>query len=567
MAIGWAGCQCGPTSQQDGGTSGGAVGGGAMGGGSTGGGGGVSGGGTGGGMLSCTVTPGNLPLTSLCDALSVGARGMQKSTMTTCGEPIRDSDVAHFAGIPSTVCGADGGFFSSSIEKLAMKIDAGVMAYDPVAAHACQALGRMNGGRPGLACPNDPCSQVFRGLVGAGGACEDSEDCAGAMFCQPTGELSCSGRCVARLGAGTSCDPDRDLCERGNPCLAVDGGFRCKVRQGVGGRCADAKDCEPGLGCAFGACAVRQAAGAACTDTTTHGDCLPDLGCVRQGTTTTCQPRANLGASCSEGGAGAPPCVATECVECVGGRCIAAGIEGAPCALASDCREAYFCGDGGTCVFRARSTEPCQRRSDPRGSCLYPDEFCSSPTAGAVGTCRPSPRTGEACGTTPELSPSCVDEADFCRITSGQRGTCAKRPIPPEACGFDAGLSTICREGKCVGGSCVAPTAPGTPCLPRDANCRNDSFCDDSSPTAPVCALKRASGSPCTDSVQCVGELCDRTTQRCSVACSSTFDKEGASCASGCPNGLRDAAQLLLFSMVLGPFARRRRSDEENEAP
>lgn len=562
----FASCQCGSPSSPDGGTAGGVAStGGGTNGGTSGGatGGGTSGGGSvGGGTVSCTVSPGTLPLEDVCAALLVGARGLQKSTQTSCGEPIQDADLPFLAQLDVGTCAPDGGFFANALERLAQKLDAGRMAYDPVSAHACQALGRLNGGRPGLTCPNNPCEQVFRGLVPLGGACDDSEDCTGELFCRPTGETSCVGRCAARLSPGAACNPDRDLCERGSPCRAADGGFRCLVRAGVGGRCADEKDCQPNLGCANGSCATRQPVGSACLDTSGHADCLPELGCVRVGSARTCQPRAQLGGSCDRAGNGAPPCVTSECVECNGGRCIAAGITGAPCTGPTDCRGSFFCGDAGTCVFRARRGEPCQvlAAANPQGSCLYPADFCSVMTPGSAGTCQPKPNTGEPCGAGPGLSSQCQQADDFCRVPSGASGACANKPVAPEACGRDAGLSPTCREGKCLAGACVAPTAPGTPCTVNDANCRGDAFCDDTVSSAPVCALKRAAGAACTTSEQCADGLCDRTTNRCSVACSTTFDNEGASCAVGCPNGLRDGATLLLFSMVLTPLGRRRRS-------
>ncbi|MDP3236783.1 MAG: hypothetical protein Q8N26_28575 [Myxococcales bacterium] len=567
-------CQCGPMPVPDAGVAGGmggasvaggtavaggSVGGGAMGGGT--GGGAVTGGGsTGGGSGSCTVPANVTPIAidSLCDALQAGLQQNRFSDLTQCGEPIEARDVPFLLGVNAGSCGPDGGLFPASIARLAVKIDAGLMAYDALQAGACRALGRSIGPAEAARCQGSPCERVFVGLVGPGGTCEDSEDCSGSLFCQPTGASSCAGRCVERLASGAECNPDRDLCNRGSPCKAVDGGFRCLVRGPVGAPCAETKDCEAGLGCAQRVCVMRQATGGACT---ANDSCQNGLGCVFTGASGVCQPRAAMGAACDPAGAGAPPCLESECVKCVGARCIAAGVQSAPCAESRDCRDSFFCGDAGTCLFRARRGGACQTAlSGERGSCLYPDDFCRVLSSGSPGVCTQRPSVGEPCGVAAGLTTRCAGSNTYCRYTPGSPGVCAANPQPNEACGSAPGQTTSCATGRCQfdAGVCEAPTGPGTPCSPNASNCRFELYCDSSVAPA-TCTAKRASGQPCSDNDQCTDGLCDRTTRQCSIPCSTTFDNEGASCRAGCPNGLRDGSGLLLFAMVLGQRSRRRR--------
>ncbi len=562
-------CQCGPQPGPDAGVAGGggggrgAAGGTATGGGSgagaaaggaaTGGGGGAA---AGGGSASCTIpaNAGTIPLESVCDALLLGFERSRFVELTQCGEPIQARDMPFLIGVTTGDCSADGGQLPVPLARLAVKIDAGLMTYDAAAAGACRALGRSLGPTDAARCQGSPCERVFLGRVQAGGVCEDSEDCIGSLFCQPTGAATCAGRCVARLTSGAACNPDRDLCDRGSPCKAVDGGFRCLVRGAVGAPCAATKDCEAGLGCAQRQCVTRQGTGGACTS---NEGCQSDLGCVLTGATGVCQPRAALGALCSSRGTGAPPCIVSECIDCVGGRCIAAGIQNAPCATSNDCRNSYFCGDAGTCLFRGRRGEPCQGPTRGQlGSCLYTADFCRVLVAGTAGVCTQLPAVGEPCGTTPGLTTSCTGNT-YCRYTPGAPGVCAASPRPTEPCGTAEGMSDYCSTGRCNldAGVCEAPTGPGTPCNPSSSNCRDDLFCDGAL-AQPVCTAKKASGQPCSADDQCTEFLCDRTTRRCSIPCSTTFDKEGASCG-GCPNGLRDGSGLLLFAMVLSRPKRR----------
>ena len=566
-------CQCGPQPVPDAGVAGG-IGGGAVGGGSVGGGsavgggaigGGVAGGSVGGGSGSCTVpaNAGSLPLENVCEALLLGLERNQFAQLTRCGEPVEARDVPFLNSVTAGDCRADGGFLPASLARLAVKIDAGLMAYDAVQAGACRALGRSLGPAEAGKCQSSPCERVFVGQVGVGGACEDSEDCSGSLFCQPAGASTCAGRCVARLASGAECNPDRDLCNRGSPCKAVDGGFRCLVRGPVGAACSETKDCEAGLGCAQRVCVTRQGMGGACT---ANDGCQTGLGCVFSGASGSCQSRAVMGAACDPSGVGAPPCVESECVKCVGARCIAAGVQNAPCQQSNDCRDSFFCGDAGTCLFRARRGAQCQTNPGDRGSCLYSADFCRVVTSGTPGVCTARPAVGEACGLIPGFTTLCTGNDTYCRFTGGAAGVCAAPPLPTEACGTAPGSSPSCATGRCNldAGICEAPTGAGTPCTPRNSNCRADLFCD-ATLAQPACTSKKTSGQTCSSDEHCTDGLCDRTTRRCSIPCSTSFDNEGASCRAGCPNGLRDGSGLLLFAMVLGQRGARRRVTRRRE--
>jgi hypothetical protein len=295
-----------------------------------------------------------------------------------------------------------------------------------------------------------------------------------------------------------------------------------------------------------------------------HEDCQPALGCVEQAGARTCRPRAQLGGACATDGRGAAPCVDSPCVKCVGGQCVAAGVQDSACQRDVDCRASFYCGSAGTCLFRVRRGETCQltASADSRGNCLYPSDFCRI-TSGTTGVCTERPALGAPCGPGPGLTTNCAGNDTYCQFAPGDAGVCSLPPQANEACGTRPGLSRDCRTGFCDldAGVCAAPLLTGLPCNPQSNTCATDLYCQ-RPPLPQVCSAKKATGQACSFDEQCGESLCDRVTRRCSLACSTTFDKEGASCQSGCPNGLRDGWIFLFFAMTVGPMSRRRRTEE-----
>lgn len=587
-------CDCGARSGDDagmaggsaggagGGSGGGSAGGTSNGGGSSSGGGGATGGSGGGFVIGapgprCTgpfdagVLPtGVLPWSELCAALANAAVNYDRVSAVTCNEPLTEADFGHLSPMlgssnPAADC-ADGGVYALLLAQMGNSIDAGRMAYDGSKAFTCRALGRATNycGALGDSAAATACTEVFVGLVQQGGACTESEECAGSLFCQPAGLNNCAGTCVPRLGEGQNCNPSRELCARGLSCKnPLDAGFRCQSRSDAGVGCGSDSDCQPTLRCSQQLCVRPGGEGAPCVDIDEHKDCASDLGCVQNGQSAICQKRAALGQPCSAQGQGVPPCIDSSCVECSldAGVCVVSGMQGWECHGDSDCRGAFFCARpsmfaDGVCVLRARRGETCTPGSSPgtKGSCLYDDDFCQA-NGSAMGVCTALPTLGQPCGTGSNLAATCQGDAVYCRHDAGSPGNCTSDPGLGEPCGSSSNQGS-CRQGFCkadAGNTCQPLLGLNEPCSPNASNCGAGSYCD---PTQRLCLAQLATEAPCTIDEQCLAGLCDPIAHQCTSQCSTNFDNEGASCRAGCPNGLRDLSTLLLFALVLLPRRR-----------
>jgi hypothetical protein len=123
----------------------------------------------------------------------------------------------------------------------------------------------------------DPCTQMFHGLVAAGGACFFSDECADGGTCTMS----------------TTCDPSAACCL--GMCTAA------PARVAIGQPCVDTSGCVEGAYCStttMMCTLIAPAAGAACSS---YDGCAPPLQCgydLTTGKYTTCFRPAARGATC-----------------------------------------------------------------------------------------------------------------------------------------------------------------------------------------------------------------------------------------------------------------------------
>lgn len=351
--------------------------------------------------------------------------------------------------------------------RAASGVEAGRIAFDPEAAAACLAAVRDGGCVAGV----NPrrCTEVFRGLVPAGGACFWSE---GDAFL--AGTRGCAeGFCGFE---------DRT-------CPSV-----CRPWPAVGEPCEPA--CGPEAYCDFEAdrCARRPVIGESCSPTET----------------------------CAEGSrcAGEPPSCR---------RVVETPDE--PCGADDVCPAGTFCVEG-NCRVEVPLGDPCNlRRNCPRGAICAPGVMdgpavCRSPPAvgdpcfsglpcaeGAVcaidafpnGTCASLPGEDEPC-----IDGSC-GEGLYCAFATEGGDLCRARGAAGDDClNVGAPFDGACRDGLfCANaGECVEPGGEGDPCSSFSTeSCRDGFWCDRASGTCT--AAQGGDGDPCNPlaAESCAGDL------------------------------------------------------------
>ena len=305
----------------------------------------------------------------------------------------------------------------------------------------------------------------------------------GGMFACDAGLVCDDGTCRALLAEGASgCDADLDCAP---PLRCIEGS--CSPLRARDAACTDSSQCERGLICDAGACAIRESttcsesenpcgslercaafpvcvaqggAGASCAD---NADCAAELYCADE--TRTCQARPGLdqacgnGVSCAAGlgcdldGAGlcralpgmGQPCLFGEfgpflCAEglaCSDGTCGPLPTEGQPCAGSDTCAPGLGCAfgpDGSTCITPRGVGEPCENRQACRAELHCGDE----------GTCVADVAIGEPC------RPGYDDCATACLPDDAGTFRCRALLADGERCAFDddcgASLTCLARE-------------------------------------------------------------------------------------------------------------------------
>ena len=611
------------------------------------GGGSGSDGGTDGGNSGQDAGPSTLSVDQFCQAAGLGYRNSTKAETKICGLAIQDSDWAHIeynepnfgmaVAFPEAWAGSDcseDGGLKSQMAKYAAAASAGRMTYDGQKALECQAFGRDGGAATDIFGKlQGPCAQVWVAKAAVGAACEAHYECVAGNFCK-RGATSCAGTCQPLKGENQACS-DREPCKSDFVCDTsnADGGAGvCTALMGLGDAC-DSKngpDCKPGFIC-FGeagseTCVAPAKLGTACTriagvgSNCGEGTCVANIA-VDAGVTQgmgVCKAVATANQPCGDGTNGKPRCDACTTCETVDGGatvCRPWGMEGADCSADSDCFDGrfFFCNlETSKCKGRPRSGQTCYRFDDgqgsvsPQGTCMYVDDFCSVIGAGDVGspgTCKNNPKLGEACGSTSDLTDTCVGDT-YCSVTDGGTGgTCTTKPATGQRCssskpGYtDCALSTdFCDTRTDAGapgnsiGLCHATFALGTPCS-SSGQCTGSASCpqstdggvsvctdllDNGQPctaasacksgycpkpadaaAARVCAAQTANGQACKADGECESGTCDVMTKVCVAECTEVLSN-----ASGCMNyDLTSMTSYVTFSLLLGlmVFPRRRR--------
>ena len=304
---------------------------------------------------------------------------------TACATLLND-DVAAYArcnSVPNAVAASVLFALSFSVEEycaaLETAITAGKVIYDAGALAQCEtdiAAASCNA-------TSDPasCAMVFSGKAMAGGACNNSVECADGNDCDTSmacpgvcvappavggdcSQLSCaagllcvydfstasfSATCMAALASGAACDPQVSACGAGLHC---DPSTRTCLPLKTSGSCTSTSDCVPGDACGGApigkATTCRPAALEGATCTPGNGDCALGLSC-------------NLGSCAAWPGIdGVCGFINNEVVLCTAGFCagdLSAGTPGvctATLALGAACDDskATFgreCGAGATC--------------------------------------------------------------------------------------------------------------------------------------------------------------------------------------------------------------------------
>jgi hypothetical protein len=287
---------------------------------------------------------------------------------------LRNATIAQLArcnGVSAAVAGytyysGSGAYYCGQI---AAAVAAGKVTYDASGVAACTA------GLAAQTCedPTTPasCTNLLLGTVPAGGACNDSIECAGVDVCtgstcpgmcgpgvasggdcssQPCANaLSCvyntttnAQTCQALLSSGAPCDPNADACTYG---LYCDAGTSHCLPVKTSGACTG-NGCAAGYVCSStGQCQMAKAEGASCT--AGQGECALGLYCTGGTCAQWPQPGGTCGnlqsgeyAGCQTG------CCAYPADSGATGTCVAPGSTGASCNNAAACP---ICGDGTSC--------------------------------------------------------------------------------------------------------------------------------------------------------------------------------------------------------------------------
>ena len=248
----------------------------------------------------------------------------------------------------------------------------------------------------------DYCIQGYcQPLQGAGGYCGADQDCTAGLVCA-------YGICSTSTG-GYACSHDND-CIRPNYCILG----ACRPLGIQGETCQYNYDCEAGLICSGGVCAMS-AAGSLCK---TDNDCNAPNFCILG----SCRPLSDAGGACGLN----QDCFAG--MVCTNGKCAVSGL-GTPCSADADCNEPDYCivgycrplsGQGGVC--------------NQNGDCVS-GLICS-------GTVCVQSVTGTPCSVDADCSSPDYCIVGYCRPLSGQGGVCAADQ--------DCLSPLICQNGMCV---------------------------------------------------------------------------------------------------------------------
>lgn len=374
----------------------------------------------------------------------------------------------------------------------------------------CDGLIRANRCVDGASCASGTC--VPRGVMNAGCRRE-------APRCDPG--LACSvasapdGRCVPAVVPGALCPTFGAPCEGGH-CVISEGQLRC-VRDGVtGGACrTTGAPCEEGLGCLNGSCVRRVAAGAPCGPPVVPSGMCPEgeacsttfpQRCVPSGAAESpCRaerPHCNVGficrrdpmfpssGSCIAQGEAPSRCRPGESSSCPAGavcagpvdapRCVWPGAAGGLCDLHERCDDGLVCVPQGInsrseCVTPGAPGELC-RLLQAGSSCAAPADCLE---VDGRQQCVAEGSSGGPCrgGATP-CEPG---------LRCNHQRRCAP-PVEASSTCDPEGARDACPDGhRCVGGSCVAPGAPGGFCRVTAPSCARGLRCDRDRAASAVC--------------------------------------------------------------------------------
>jgi cysteine-rich repeat protein len=274
-----------------------------------------------------------------------------------------------------------------------------------------------------------------------------------------------------------------------------------EVQNDVGGVCAAASDCLPGLNCVAETCAAQAVPpGSACipsvSECTTGNTCLPAGGGF------VCSSSVVGDRQPCEVFAGFPTCRGPlVCVDEGGGKLCSAPVV-PDCVSDSECSAAFRCSSG-ECVPRVAGGEgtPCDVFTPTSCAAGF---SCTVPSGGAPGAAVCTENGGVECDGTRPCGDGrvCFEGACYTALASG--ASCDPDAPPPcalgLACGGTSGAET-CGGGLGGSGAACASTAA----------CQAGLYCNIIGPSG-FCAARRAAGAPCTSigpPDQCVaGYLC-----------------------------------------------------------
>jgi hypothetical protein len=403
----------------------------------------------------------------------------------------------------------------------------------------------------------EACVAAWTPLVEEGGECFQNWDCVEGTFCQPEQltDPSTIFRCLAPVGEGEVCGTGGSgglvlrTCAQGLSCED-----QVCVREGdEGDACGAGLPCAEGLFCdAMDQCAALAGVDEACSPEA--GTCSDDLVC--DPATSTCRPRAALGAPCTVD----VGCAAQVCVSCRPDEegmllCQPKGLSGDPCLAPTDCAGGTC--EEGVCVdVPGRLGETCEGAPDDEGDrctaalaafesakvlCDAPEQpadvwFNESACAAAPGDGFDNSAfydcliekfsgtdVGVVCETDAQMNPTAVRQFEDtsqasdpagCRelyrasplslqcapgfICTDERCAVVEEPTIGEACSESA--APLCRRGRCADGRCRPVAELGDACVPEQ--CTGGAICE-----AGTCVALPGEGEACDG--RCLpGALC-----------------------------------------------------------
>ncbi|MDP2275462.1 MAG: hypothetical protein Q8K32_32240 [Archangium sp.] len=258
-----------------------------------------------------------------------------------------------------------------------------------------------------------PSCNILRGVVSAGGACFESDECEAAFSCDTS--AACPGTCVARVAIGTRPTASQECVKSAflhdGVCTAFStgscaGGLTCAdplvcsvsdvcvtapPLRAVNERCSLVDQCGKGLQCVSDVCVARVAENGACGATRR---CKDGLRCSSANVCVVVN-YGGAGASCAEAGDGCRPgffcdsgtCAAlrtsggactdtgAECspeLYCEANVCKAPAVVDQPCVLGGppmQCADGLYCDASGRCAQRKPANAQCIESEECLGFC------------------------------------------------------------------------------------------------------------------------------------------------------------------------------------------------------